>query len=71
MSNEPNLLAPLVDAIWNYFKWTYDAWFGDNTFDFNNSDGCRQTQGISVYDGTCIQLDRRSGGIGFPDTAGG
>lgn len=36
MSNEPNLLAPLVDAIWNYFKWTYDVWFGDNTFDFNN-----------------------------------
>lgn len=36
MSNKPNLLTPLVDAIWNYFKWTYDAWFGDNTFDFNN-----------------------------------
>lgn len=36
MSNKPNLLTPLVDAIWNYFKWTYDVWFGDNTFDFNN-----------------------------------
>ena len=36
MSNEPNLLTPLVDAIWSYFKWTYDVWFGDNTFDFNN-----------------------------------
>ena len=36
MSNEPNLLAPLVDAIWNYFKWTYDVWFGDDTFNFNN-----------------------------------
>ena len=36
MSNEPNLLTPIVDAIWNYCKWTYDVWFGDNTFDFNS-----------------------------------
>ena len=36
MSNELNLLAPLVDAIWSYFKWTYDVWFGDDTFNFNN-----------------------------------
>lgn len=36
MSNEPNLLTPIVDAIWNYCKWTYDVWFGDNIFDFNS-----------------------------------
>lgn len=36
MSSEANLLTPIVDAIWNYCKWTYDVWFGDNTFDFNN-----------------------------------
>ena len=36
MSNEPNLLAPLVDAIWNYFKWTYDVWFGKDIFNFND-----------------------------------
>ena len=36
MSSEANLLTPIVNAIWNYCKWTYDVWFGDNTFDFNN-----------------------------------
>ena len=36
MSSEANLLTPIVDAIWNYCKWTYDVWFGDNTFDFNS-----------------------------------
>lgn len=36
MSSKANLLTPIVDAIWNYCKWTYDVWFGDNTFDFNN-----------------------------------
>ena len=36
MSNEPNLLAPLVDALWNFFKWSYDIWFGGDTFNFNS-----------------------------------
>ena len=36
MSNEPNLLAPLVDALWNFLKWSYDVWFGDDTFNFNS-----------------------------------
>lgn len=36
MSNECNILAPLVDALWNYCKWTYDVWFGDDSFNFDN-----------------------------------
>ena len=36
MNNEANILTPLVNAIWNYCKWTYDAWFGKDTFNFNN-----------------------------------
>ncbi len=34
MSNNSNLLTPIVDAIFNYLKWTYDVWFGDDTFNF-------------------------------------
>ena len=36
MNNEANILTPLVNAIWNYCKWTYDVWFGKDTFNFNN-----------------------------------
>lgn len=35
MSNE-NILGPLADAITGYFKWTYDVWFNDYSFDFKD-----------------------------------
>ena len=35
MSNQ-NFLEPLVDAIINYCKWTYDVWFGKDIFNFND-----------------------------------
>lgn len=36
MSDDMNILTPIVDAIWNYCKWTYDVWFGDDSFNFDN-----------------------------------
>ena len=39
MNNEANILTPLVNAIWNYCKWTYDVLFGKDTFNFNNTPG--------------------------------
>lgn len=35
MSDDMNILTPIVDAIWNYCKWTYDVWFGDDSFNFD------------------------------------
>lgn len=36
MSDDMNILTPIVDAIWSYCKWTYDVWFGDDSFNFDN-----------------------------------
>lgn len=36
MSDDMNVLTPIVDAIWSYCKWTYDVWFGDDSFNFDN-----------------------------------
>lgn len=31
-----NILSPLIDALWNYGEWTYNIWFGDDSFNFDN-----------------------------------